>query len=763
GNGDYSQVFTHDVSKLSESGKAEITNYVLLLQGAYGSTGDSRYANELNAVNSFYGDPGNEYAGGYYQDYFLRYYEIAKPYMTIDEKAEVWASPLYKMTDEEVEEARAYASEKLSEFQYGPNHMPLIKTGETEKREKYELYVTLENKCSKVASTFTGVMTQIVSLVDFACDGLLDIIGTAAEIGADSIDQIAGTNTRQSVLNAREGYAQISDELMSDLKRDQANAAVQNKWYFAGGKLAGNALLYMATSPLFGEVAGAMGIKNAAGVFIVNQLGQNAQDLLLDTRVLYNDLVEDGNLSDKDVAELRNNILLNAGFNLAMGGAEETIKAGRNASKADSLMNSFKTVDDQAAFIKSLNADDAALLAKRLGLENADDLMEQAAIAGKSFNSTPDMIKSVGESVDGVKLTGAAAEADDFFKGENFKAADSFNDSIDVTKRATLVNNNAKCTSPLDSNLDGSLKANPGVVDPSDVKDLQNLRQTVSPVTPDTVMQKVIPQGTVDGLMDGGWNTVRGCTSKAVDAAPFTGTPEQAYRNLRLDYNGTPYKDIVDKGEDIYILRYTTDDVPKNVDYPKLDPKYGPPCTETGFLGGNDYLIPEYTHTSQAKITDGAIYKVSPDGTEKMVGYWDASKNGFRNAGEKVEKFNSWDEMKTAHKGTVTKYLKENKPKGSPTPKKWFDKTNYGKSIENTEFFKENGGLDASDYISIHSRKHMYNPDTLSTPKKTQYGKDVNVGKLCKDTIMNPDEVVYNTDQNVMIYKKKYPFNISTS
>ncbi len=90
-------------------------------------------------------------------------------------------------------------------------------------------------------------------------------------------------------------------------------------------------------------------------------------------------------------------------------------------------------------------------------------------------------------------------------------------------------------------------------------------------------------------------------------------------------------------------------------------------------------------------------------------------------------------------------------------------KTSYEKSIENTEFFKENGGLDASDYISIHSRKHMYNPDTLSTPKKTQYGKDVNVGELCKDTIMNPDEVVYNTDQNVMIYKKKYPFNISTS
>lgn len=83
--------------------------------------------------------------------------------------------------------------------------------------------------------------------------------------------------------------------------------------------------------------------------------------------------------------------------------------------------------------------------------------------------------------------------------------------------------------------------------------------------------------------------------------------------------------------------------------------------------------------------------------------------------------------------------------------------TSYGKSIENTEFFKENGGLDASDYISIHSRKHMYDPDTVSTPKKTQYGKDVNVGKLCEDTIMKPDEVIYNKDQNVMIYKKEYP------
>ena len=61
----------------------------------------------------------------------------------------------------------------------------------------------------------------------------------------------------------------------------------------------------------------------------------------------------------------------------------------------------------------------------------------------------------------------------------------------------------------------------------------------------------------------------------------------------------------------------------------------------------------------------------------------------------------------------------DNLPSGRPgKAPEMGGETSYGKSIENTEFFKENGGLDASDYISIHSRKHMYDPDTVSTPKK---------------------------------------------
>ena len=42
-------------------------------------------------------------------------------------------------------------------------------------------------------------------------------------------------------------------------------------------------------------------------------------------------------------------------------------------------------------------------------------------------------------------------------------------------------------------------------------------------------------------------------------------------------------------------------------------------------------------------------------------------------------KFNNWDDMKGAYEGTITQFVKENKPKYSPDIKKWFEN---GGSIE---------------------------------------------------------------------------------
>ena len=148
---------------------------------------------------------------------------------------------------------------------------------------------------------------------------------------------------------------------------------------------------------------------------------------------------------------------------------------------------------------------------------------------------TPDLIKNTETSVSGAKLTGDALEANNIFRGDNFKAADSFNDSIDAAKRAELVDHNSKFTCAVDENLDGALKTNPDVVGADEVKELEKLRSTVSPITGDTVLQKVIPKDTAEKLLNNEWDSVRGCTAKAADSAPFTGNPEQVYKNCRME------------------------------------------------------------------------------------------------------------------------------------------------------------------------------------------------------------------------------------
>jgi len=65
--------------------------------------------------------------------------------------------------------------------------------------------------------------------------------------------------------------------------------------------------------------------------------------------------------------------------------------------------------------------------------------------------------------------------------------------------------------------------------------------------------------------------------------------------------------------------------------------------------------------------------------------------------------------------------------------------------------------------MTPHSEKHAFNPNVKSTKKATQFGENIDVAKLREDTMLNPDSIVYNTDQNVIIYKKEYDFNISTS
>ena len=50
-----------------------------------------------------------------------------------------------------------------------------------------------------------------------------------------------------------------------------------------------------------------------------------------------------------------------------------------------------------------------------------------------------------------------------------------------------------------------------------------------------------------------------------------------------------------------------------------------------------------------------------------------AYSEGNHGGGGNALKFNNWDDMKSAYKGTITQFIKENKPKYSPEIRKWFN------------------------------------------------------------------------------------------
>lgn len=241
-------------------------------------------------------------------------------------------------------------------------------------------------------------------------------------------------------------------------------------------------------------------------------------------------------------------------------------------------------------------------------------------------------IVNTGKSVNGTELTGKWAELNEKFRGDQFQEPDSFHASVEEPRRSELVNANSKMTCPLNGNLDGHLKANDAFqqnVSDHDKQELADLRKNAEAITNETVMQKVIPYGMVQNYINQGWGTVRNCCSKAEDTAPFTGNADEAYRNLRLDYKGGGYKELAEQGGDIYVMRFTSDICPDNTMIPDASNGNMPPCTETGIIGGNDYLIPE-TLYSDSPITDGAIYKINKDGKESMAAGWDRRKGQFQ-------------------------------------------------------------------------------------------------------------------------------------
>lgn len=93
--------------------------------------------------------------------------------------------------------------------------------------------------------------------------------------------------------------------------------------------------------------------------------------------------------------------------------------------------------------------------------------------------------------------------------------------------------------------------------------------------------------------------------------------------------------------------------------------------------------------------------------------------------------------MKDAYKGTITKFVKENKPKYSPELKKWFDN---GGTIE----IKEANGKQIWTYISASGDSVPYVDGLIEFPEKYMHPdiKSVDIGSFTGDRAKDTEKLL---------------------
>ncbi|MBQ2983000.1 MAG: hypothetical protein IJD58_12925 [Lachnospiraceae bacterium] len=261
-------------------------------------------------------------------------------------------------------------------------------------------------------------------------------------------------------------------------------------------------------------------------------------------------------------------------------------------------------------------------------------------------------VKNTGKGVGEKELTDEQIKINEIFRGDQFKAENSFSRSVEPQLRSDMVQVNKNCTCLFEENFyeEGVLNNDSYYKRFNDeemaIKEkLKESRASVPDVTEETVMQKVIGQDAYDDYLIGVKDrktgertkkrkkTASGCISRAQDAAPYTANCEEAYTQLRLDYTGSEFKEMSESGQPVYVIRCKCDYRPSNDEYMRVDeanPWNKPPCTGQGFVGADEELIPEFTYGRDGQqITSGAIYAIDKDGNEYMAAWWNTKDKKF--------------------------------------------------------------------------------------------------------------------------------------
>lgn len=187
----------------------------------------------------------------------------------------------------------------------------------------------------------------------FLADTGVDIYQSVAEPAAQVMDELTGSgfDNRAKVREKAEELRERVNRNYADLKKEEAVARAQHPGAFGAGNAATQLAMYYVTNPLFDSIGKGLGVTSKAGQFALNQLGQNLQDVALDTLPTLAEMREDGRLTDEERNELIKQGLVNAGLNLAIPGAQYGIGKSEQALY-DSL---GKSIGNNADVLKSMD------------------------------------------------------------------------------------------------------------------------------------------------------------------------------------------------------------------------------------------------------------------------------------------------------------------------------------------------------------------------------------------------------------------------
>lgn len=293
----------------------------------------------------------------------------------------------YVMTKEEEKEAKKTAKAELKQLK---NKESLTE----EDRAKQSIYKQLKDKTSAANAfgrNFIKLMARGGELMDYAGGALYE--GLSMPV-AKALDEITGTGyDRQAQVKANaDAYRETIKRGADVLKKAEKNAKAQHPVASSAGEASGQMAAYFATSPVFDAAAKGLGVTSKVGQFVANQLGQAGQDALLDILPMYNEMMEDGVLTDEERTELLKRGGMDIGMNLAMpavqsglGKAEETAyeSLAKNVGGGEDIFNqidytgAFRNVPDAA---RELN--DVRRAADNAGVGHSADEIAR-------FNSNP--------------------------------------------------------------------------------------------------------------------------------------------------------------------------------------------------------------------------------------------------------------------------------------------------------------------------------------------------------------------------------------